>query len=172
MKPVLIFIIATFAISHSYAQKSLHQFIEKYAEVENFNNISLQGSLLNLVFNNSKNKKESVTSLNLKQLTAFWTEDYNPISKKEVRQLLNSLRKDNYEDLIFVKDGSANVNFLIQENAKTITGVILLVDDIDDFYLIQLSGKMNYDNLRDLDLDIEGIEHFKKLPKNRTRKRA
>ncbi len=109
----------------------------------------------------------------LNKLTAVWIEDYNPISKKEVNNLLKSLRKDQFEPLIIARSGTANVKFMIQENGRFINSVILLIDGIDNFLLINLTGNLDYEDLSNMDIDINGMEHFKKLPKKRpTPKRA
>ena len=168
MKTRFLIIIAIFAISQTYAQKSVEQFFEQFAAIENVNKLTLQGSLLQLAGNYTDDKKESRTIAKLNKLSAMWIEDFNPISKKSVNSLLRNLRKDQFESLIVAREGASNVNFLVRENGRHITGVILLVDSADSFLLINLTGKLKFEDLGSIDLDIEGMEHFKKIPKNRS----
>lgn len=170
MRNCILLFVAAMATSYTFAQSNLDQFFNQYSDYENVNKVSLEGGLLKLVGNSSK-EGEFLSKLN--KLTAIWIEDYNPISKKEVNYLLKSLRKDRYERLITARSGTSNVKFMIQENGRYISSVILLIDDIDNFLLINLSGNLDYEDLSKMDIDINGMEHFKKLPKKRpTPKRA
>jgi len=167
MKSWIFLFVALFATGNAFAQNGLERFVEQYAGIENVNKLTLQGGLLQLIGNNSDNQKAHKTLTKLNKLTALWIDDFNPISKKEINYLLKNLRKDRFESLVMVKDGSANVNFMVQENGDNITGVILLVDDDDSFLLINLMGNLKFEDLGNMDLDIEGMDYFKKLPKNR-----
>lgn len=173
MRSWIFLIVACFATSATIAQNGIAQFMEQYSNLENVNKLSLEGGLLQLIGNKSDSQKAKQTLNKLNKLTAFWIDDFNPISKKEVNYLLKSLRKDRFESLIMVKDGSANVNFMIQENGDRITGVILVVDDDDSFLLINLMGNLRYEDFENIDIDIEGMDYFKKLSKEKGRlKRA
>lgn len=173
MRSWLFLVVAFFATSTGIAQNGLEQFVEQYEGFENVNKLTLQGGLLQLFGNDSDNRKARNTITKLNKLTALWIEDFNPISKKDINYLLKNLRKDRFESLVMVKEGAANVNFMVQENGKNITGVILLIDDNDSFLLINLMGNLQFEDLGHIDLDIEGMDYFKKLPKNRAQlKRA
>jgi len=167
MKSWIFLFVAFLATSNAIAQNGLERFVEQYAGIENVNKLTLQGGLLQLIGNHSDDKKAHKTLQKLSKLTALWIEDFNPVSKKEVNSLLRNLRKDRFVSLIMVKEGSANVNFMVQENGAHITGVILLVDDEDSFLLINIMGNLLFEDLGKIDLDIEGMDYFKKLPKNR-----
>jgi len=164
MRNYILLFVALTASSYTFAQNHLDQFFQQYTDYDNVNKINLEGGLLKLVGNYTK---EGRTLSKLNKLTAIWVEDYNPISKKEVNYLLKSLQKDRYEPLIMAKSGTSNVKFLIQENGNHISSVILLIDDIDNFLLINLKGHLDYEDLSNIDMDINGMEHFKKLPKKR-----
>ncbi len=164
MRNCILLFVALTATSYTFAQNHLDQFFQQYADYENVSKINLEGGLLKLVGNNSK---EGKTLSKLSKLTAIWVEDYNPISKKEVNALLRSLHRDRYEPLITAKSGTSNVKFMIQENGRHINSVILLIDDIDNFLLINLRGNLEYEDLSTIDMDINGMEYFRKLPKKR-----
>jgi len=129
MKYPILLIIAIFASSYTFAQTSVERFYNQYAELENVNKFTLQGGLLQLLSSDLADPSAKKTMRKLNKLTAFWMEDYNPVSHKDVKSLLRGLQRDQFEPLVMIKDGSANVNFLVQENGDRITGVILLVDD-------------------------------------------
>ena len=164
MRNSILLFIALMASSYTFAQNHLTQFFNQYSDYENVNKISLEGGLLKLVGNTTK---EGKTLSKLNKLTAIWAEDFNPISKKEVNYLLKNLKKDHYEPLISARSGTSNVKFMIQENGNHISSVILLIDDMDHFLLINLRGNLDYEDFSNIDIDIDGIEHFKKLPKKR-----
>jgi len=114
MRQWIFLFVAFFATGNAIAQNGLDQFVEKYAGIENANKLTLQGGLLQLLGNDSANRKAHETLTKLNKLTALWIEDFNPVSKKEVNYLLKNLRKDHFESLIMVKEGRANVNFMVQ----------------------------------------------------------
>ena len=165
MRKWIFLFVAFFATGNAIAQNGLDRFIAQYEGIEHANKLTLQGGLLQLIGNDSGHEKAHKTLTKLNKLTALWIEDFNPVSKQEVNYLLRNLRKDRFESLIMVKEGSANVNFMVQENGRNITGVILLVDDEDSFLLINLMGNLQFEDLSNIDLDIEGMGYFKKLPK-------
>jgi len=164
MRNCILLFVALMATSYTFAQSHLDQFLNHYADYDHVSKVSLEGGLLKLMGNTSKDG-QLLSKLN--KLTAIWVEDYNPISKKEVNYLLKNLRKDQYEPLIIARSGTSNVKFMIQENAHHINSVILLIDDIDNFLLIHLTGNLDYEDLSNIDMEINGMEHFKKLPKKR-----
>lgn len=171
MRTIIIVIVCLMAMNPVFAQNSLNQFFNSYSELEDINKITLEGGLLKMISQSEDEVGHSLAKLD--KLSALWTDEMNPISKKEVNQLLRGLRRDNFESLLMVREGSSNVNFLVQENGTYITGVILIVDGIDSFLLVNLKGKLKFEDLGNMDLDIEGMEHFKKLPKDRSKlKRA
>lgn len=168
MKYPILLVLAIFASSHTFAQTSVERFLNQYGEVENINKLTLQGGLLQLFSQDLAESATKKTMNKLDKLTAIWVENYNPINPKEVRSLLNNLQREQFEPLVMVKDGSANVNFLVQENGNRITGVILLIDDDDHFLLVHLMGNLKFEDLSNVNFEINGMEYFKKLPKKRS----
>lgn len=147
--------------------------MDRYAGVDNFNEVSIQGSFLNFAVSQSENEEDKKTLQKISKIRAIWSNDFNPVSYRDLNQLRKELRRDHFEDLVTIQEGSANVNFLIRENGNTITDVTLIVDDEDQFLLINLEGKLKFKDLGDINLDIEGMDHFKNLPKDRSKlKRA
>ncbi len=167
MRHSFLIIIAIFASSYTFAQTSVERFFNQYAELENVNKFTLQGGLLQLFSSDLEDQDAQKTMRKLNKLSAIWVEDYNPVSHKAVKSLLRNLHKDRFEPLVMVKEGATNVNFLVQENGDRITGVILVVDADDSFLLVHLTGSLKFEDLSNVDFDIEGMDHFKKLPKKR-----
>ena len=168
MRFLFCLLIASFATGTLVAQNSVDQFFNQYAGVEHINQLNLQGSLLQFVANIEDDKKTKNTITKLHKLSALWIEDFNPIAQQDVKRLRKNLQKDYFEPLIMVKEGDSNVNLWIQENEGNITGVVLLIDGSDNFLLINLAGKLKFEDLGDIDVDIEGMDYFKKLPKKRS----
>ena len=167
MRILIIFILSISASVVGNSQNAIQGFIDKYGEAENFNHLTLQGSMLNFAANYSDSKEEQKVLTKINRINAIWTKDFNPIRKKDITSVLKSLRKDQFEPYIVAQNKGSNVNFLIQENGQQITGVVVLIDNADYFLLVQLDGKLRFEDLSEIDLEIEGMEHFKKLPKDR-----
>ena len=65
-------------------------------------------------------------------------DDGNPISSHEYKDFLNVLRKDDFEELMKIKDEGCAVDFLSREEGEHITNVLMLVHEKDGFVLISL----------------------------------
>jgi hypothetical protein len=101
------------------------------------------------------------------QLRIMIAEEKDIVSKSDVRQLMKDVRKNKFEDLITVREEDTRVNFMIREEGKTVTNVLVIISSDDEFILLSLEGALNWDDLQELNFDVEGGDIFKKIPKKR-----
>lgn len=152
-----------------HAQKSVNHFFNKYYGEEDVISVELNGLMLKLVANiaddETEGAKEILSSIN--HLKVLVLEDNHPVSNKEVRTLMTNVQDDGFEELMTVKDGDTRINFLIKEKNDIVTGLLILVKDGDSFVLLNLKGKIKFSDLQKLDFEVEGGNHFKKIPKNK-----
>jgi hypothetical protein len=152
----------------------LDQFRKKYADQENVTHLSLNGSLLHFASKQStdENTDKLFNALTGLELIAFEKDVAAPA--KDLPQILNSLKDQAYEDLVYFRNQEGNnVRIMVREKNTIITDVFLLINGEKQFLLLNLQGKMKYTDLNDLHLDIKGAEELKKLPEDRKKlKRA
>lgn len=121
--------------------------------------------MLKTVSQNSDDKEVQAILENITKVRLLLADDV--ITKSDSKQLINGMHKDNFSDLIQIREKGNNVQCLVKESGDFITDVVLLVTSDSDVILLNIMGKLTYDDLRKLDLDIKGAEHLKKLPKDR-----
>ena len=94
-------------------------------------------------------------------------EDENLVTYDDRKDLIRSLEKDKFETFLQVRDGGDKIDFFIREDGDQITNILMVVNGKDGFILLSLEGLLNLEEIIDLNIDIEGSEYLKKLPKHR-----
>ncbi len=146
----------------------IEKFYDKYISDEKVTDISLNGWILSLA---SKMSDESGTEIleKITKLRIMIAEEKDVVSKSDIKKLMKDVRKNKFEDLITVRDEDVRVNFMIREEGKKITNVLVVIKGDDEFILLSLEGALNLEDLEELNFDVEGGDIFKKLPKKNPR---
>ncbi len=171
MKKILIIASALmFTLSGLFAQtESVKTFYDRYTNQEKVSDYTINGWLLKVASEYSDNADASKVLEKITQLRVLVMDDGNPISSHEYKDFMKVLRKDSFEELIKIKDKDVDVDFFIREEGQHITNVLMLVNEKDGFVLISLEGLLKMEDLKNINLDIEGGEHFeamgKKIPR-------
>ncbi|MEM6965530.1 MAG: DUF4252 domain-containing protein [Bacteroidota bacterium] len=144
----------------------IEKFYNKYISDEKVTDISLDGWILSLA---AKMTDEEGTEIleKVTKLRIMVAEDKNVVPKADIKQLMRDVRKNQFEDLLTVREEDTRVNFMIREEGDKITNVLVVVHGADEFVLLSLEGSLDFDELRELDFDVEGGNIFKKLPNKR-----
>ncbi len=146
--------------------KPIAEFYNKWKAEENVREIKIQGWLLKLA--STFKRKDSEDLLNkVTYLRALIMEDGNTIKKYDYQTLIRSLENNSFETLIRTASGREYVDLLIREKGGAIVDAVVIVYGKDSFLLLSIEGKLNFKDLKKLDFDIDGAEHFKHLPENR-----
>ncbi|MFN7119494.1 MAG: DUF4252 domain-containing protein [Saprospiraceae bacterium] len=169
MKRILLIAALLGVAGLSFAQtKAIRTFYDKYKHLEGVEDIQLQGWLIKLAARFSDEDPEAKRLLRkISQLRILTMDNGNLVSPQEYNNLVKSIKQDAFEDLFMVKDNGQNIQFLIREKGDTITDLILLVSGNDEFVLLSLEGLLKFSDLNDLNIEVDGSEHFKKLPENK-----
>ena len=94
-------------------------------------------------------------------------EEGNLVSASEYKNLLKDIRQSSFEELLKIREGQQDIGFYIREKGDTITDVLLLVNGESQFVLLSLEGLLKFSDLNDLHIDIDGAEHFERLPEKK-----
>ena len=91
--------------------------------------------------------------------------DAEEIDESGIKKFKKNIRKENYEELMIVKDGDATIDFLIKEKNGKISDLLLVVDEDNDFIILSLSGEIDLKTVAKLsdNLDLKGGKHLKKI---------
>lgn len=157
---LLIFTLAMIPLFTMAQQKNIEAFYEKYAELDNVSDVNIEGAFLKLTVSNDNNN-EIVNKIS--RIRVMLMDEQNHVDYNDVQKLRKGILRDGFEDLIHVKDGSAKIDIMIREKGELITNILLVVNDTDNFVLFSIEGLFRLKDLKDIDLDIEGSEHLKKM---------
>ncbi len=148
--------------------KSVKKFYNKYANYENVSDVTLQGWVLKMASNFADDKTAERMLEKITKLRVLTMENGNLVNPADYSKLMREVRSDNFEDLIQIRNGTEHINLLIREDGETITDVVLFVNDADNFLLLSLEGALKFSDLQNINIDVDGSEHFKKIPKKRS----
>ena len=166
----LIVLIATILIPMcTFAQTdAVTTFYEKYQDVEDAVQVEFTGWLTKKIVQYSDDEDVKRALKDVTGLRILVLEEANAAMKADFKTLRNTIPRGNYEPLLKVREGKhTTVEFLIKEANGIVDDVLLMVHDDEELVLLNLTGKFNLRDLDkiDLDMDIDGINHFDKLKK-------
>jgi len=170
MRITLFVIVALLCQISSFGQGNyLEEFIDRYAENADASSLSLNDWSLNLTssFINKETGKKIKNKVT--QLRLLTSDNAFLASNSDIRGLISSLKKDDFESLIEVREKGNNVKFMIREDQGSITDVLMLVQGTDGFVLLSLEGLFKLKDFKNFQIDIDGGEHFHHLSKVRER---
>jgi len=133
---------------------------------EKISDISLNGWVLSMA---SKMSDEEGTEIleKITKLRIMIADEKDIVAKTDVKKLIKDVQKNSFEDLMTIRDEGTRINFMIREEGENITNVLVIIHGEGDFILLSLEGNLNFDDLKQLDFDVEGGDIFKKLPNER-----
>lgn len=153
-----------FSLSIIQAQNnSIESFYEQYAKDEKATNVTIKGWLLDIASHITSDESSKEVLSKITQLRVLLMEDGNPVTKKELSRLKKGIKKDQFEELLQIRDEGSHVDFYIREEGDHITNVLMLVNDNDEFVLLSLEGLLKFEDLKNIKIDTEGAEHFEKI---------
>jgi len=148
--------------------KPILQFYDQYQGLDNVSDIKLQGWVLRLASRFADEEQGEKLLQKITQLRVMTMEDGNLVTPRDYQRLLRDVKRDAFEELIKVKDKGQHIDLLIREKEKTITDVLLMIHEADGFILLSLEGALQFSDLNDIDIEVEGIDQFKKLPERKS----
>ncbi len=143
-------------------------FYEKYSEVEDAVQVEFTGWITKKIVQYSDDEDVKRALKDVTGLRVLVLEKANDAMRADFKTLRNDIPRNNYEALLKVREGKhTTVEFLIKEANGIVDDVLLMVHDEEELVLLNLTGKFNLRDLDkiDLDMDIDGINHFDKLKK-------
>jgi hypothetical protein len=164
----LILSIAAFCLTllNQAQTNPIDEMFDKYSEKQGFTVVSISGKMFSMFASEDKENKEADNVISkLKSIRILSVEDsllnknlnfYTELSKK--------IDFSVYEELMVVKEGPDITKFLIRQNGKIITELLVITGGPGGNSLISIKGELNLKNISDLSKDI-GIQELKSLDK-------
>lgn len=159
MKKIIfsVLMLAAFA-STSFAQNSIETKLRKYKNDEGVMAFSLSGDIANFFDSQEEKIKSKVTNCEVLLFNSG-----NDVSDSDKAKVQAAIQKDGYEMLINVKNGKNRVKVYSAGTTDVFDKVYAQVnsDDMNIYFI--LSGKIHFDELSKLTMDVSGGDIFKLL---------
>lgn len=165
MRNVLLYSLLIFLPAMAAGQsRYITKFYDHYKSQEEVTNLNLHGFVVRLAGNFVDDQDAKKVLRKVSHLRLLLMEDANLVHPQEYTSLVKGIKSDRFEELMIIREGSQRIEFFLRESGDTITDVLMLLRGEDEFLLLSLEGAFNFSDLNDLRIDINGGEHFSKLP--------
>jgi type IV secretory pathway ATPase VirB11/archaellum biosynthesis ATPase len=136
---------------------SINEFYRKYKNSgEENTHLTLPGWVVRLGVGIAKTQVEDNTEKDALKLAkkigkmrVLTFEESNPVTDKDRERLLKGVRRENFEDLIMVREEGTHVHIMMREKKDRIKNLLILVNEEDTFTMVSLKARLHYDDLND-----------------------
>ena len=171
MKKILITLAGLLIAGSMYAQtNAINDFQDKYHNSGKYFSLRIEGGLLRAIGSLDTDDPDTDEVLNLlKGITAI---DIHSICKSETHfsgsdynDMMRKIKNDKFEDLMVVNDSDSRINFMIRESRGRVSDLVMLVNDHDEFLVMNIAGDIDLHSLARLSkkMDFKGCENLEKL---------
>lgn len=170
MKKLVALLITIAAFGQLKAQDdAISKFFGKYEEDISFSNVSINSRMFSLFTDLEVEDEEDQEVLDaiskLKGLKILAKEDGD--GKKLYKEAFSLLPRNQYDELMSIRDEDKDMKFLIKEKGGTISELLMIMGGDDEFFILSLVGDIDLNQIARLSskMDIDGLENLKKLEK-------
>jgi hypothetical protein len=171
MKKLILFLSLTFIWGLSNGQtRSIREFQEKYRDYGTYFSLRIDGGLLKGLSNIETNSEEAGEFVKIMhEIEAI---DIHSIGREEagfdddeLKKFKKQIKKDNYEELMMVRDTDGDVDFMIKESRGRVSDLLLIVDGKDEFLVLNINGNIDLDHISKIgkEMNIKGMDHLEKM---------
>jgi hypothetical protein len=172
MKKLIIIIVFLIPFSLVGQKSQLNDFFEKYSGQEGYTSVYITKYLFQMfaTISDEKEDKEFKDVTSKLESIKILTVDSAMNQNKKIdfaNELKKILPKTDYKDLMVVKEGKKQINFMIRESNGKISELVMAVSGPDEPVLIFLEGDINLAKVSKLSksMKIDGFEHLEKVDK-------
>ncbi|WP_291528940.1 DUF4252 domain-containing protein [Bacteroides sp. UBA939] len=136
-----------------YAQND-NKLFEKYVDVDGVTSVYISKAMFNMMpaiediglnLMNMKGKVESLYTITTSR------KDLIPQMRNEFSQLVGKT----HEELMRVRDGKSKVTFYANMNGENVKDLLMIVDDENNFIIMQLVGRFTLQDIQEITKDID-----------------
>jgi len=167
MKTILTAMALTIASLTLYAQSpTINNFFDAVPESEEVFRLELSGFFLNLAASVADDEESKVMK-GIKAIKLLGADNVNDLPGGEVNRLTKGLRSEAFEPLAEIRDGGDKLHFMIKEDGDLITDFVAKIQGNEGgFLLISIEGAFKYEDIQNLDIEMEGLDKVKKATKD------
>lgn len=148
---ILLFVMLLPALSMAQS-RAVDQLKERFKGNEEVTSLSFSGNFLNMAswFTSDNEEDEAVKDLikGIDRMNILTIPiGGNGIPKKEVKDLRKDISKEDFEDLMVIRDGNDRINVMIKEKDGIISHLLMLINDDQDLTILDFSGHISMDDV-------------------------
>jgi hypothetical protein len=150
--------------------KSIDRVFDKYAGQEGFTTVYISKYMFDMFRDLENMEDEELEEVQevLGKLTGIKilaSEDGSPKGINFYDEIMKDLPRQEYEELMVVKDSESDVIFLAREERGVIVELLLIVSGDEDNALIAITGEINLNTIAKLGsvMNIDGMEELENL---------
>lgn len=155
MKKATLIVALALVSSITFSQsKSIDSFKNKYKDDRDATKVTLQGNIFKLIssiaeYSDDEDAQalskiaDGIKSMQILSLPKYETR----LDPDEIKQLKSNIKKDSYEELMNMKEGRETVVIYSQGSEDEVRNMLILVEDKDDFVLINIDGVLKMKDL-------------------------
>ncbi|MEO0469312.1 MAG: DUF4252 domain-containing protein [Bacteroidota bacterium] len=154
--------------SRLHAQNDIiDRLMDQYAENDDFTQIRISPSLIRLFASKEKKGDEKFADAidQMKGLRLISGETAN--GYRHFDDVVNSLDRSQYEELMSMKDEDENLLFLVKPSdiPGKVSELIMVIGGQDSFFLMSLDGQLDLESIAKIgeSMDIDGMENLERL---------
>lgn len=157
MKKITTFMFALVVLSATaFAQsKTVAKFHDKYKDDRDAKVVSLSGGLFELLssiasWDESDEDAQAIARIadNIKSLDILSIPLYKSgFNHDDIDEMRADLSKEDYEELMTVRDGGDKIYFLTQGDKSTVKNMLILIKGEDEFALLNVNGSLDMKDL-------------------------
>ncbi|MES2731773.1 MAG: DUF4252 domain-containing protein [Bacteroidota bacterium] len=151
MKKLLVLTCLLFIPLLNQAQsKAIDALQKKYKGSEETFSVNVNGHLVRLLmwFDDQKEKdlKELMKGVNHVKMLRI-PKHHSGMTSSEFQNLKADVRKEAFDELMSIRSDDGNVDILIKEKKDSVSEILLLANNADDFVVLALRGNINLDKM-------------------------
>lgn len=143
------------SLNFAYGQKSIDSLFDRYSGTDGFVCVTLKGDLLRFLRSRTDNDEKEKLPKNITEIRLLVQEDKNSVPVNFYDLVTRDLNLTGYEELLKVKETGQELRMLVRTEGDYIRE-FLMVGGGDDNLLIQIKGKITFDEAESLCSDSAG----------------
>jgi len=151
----MIFAIVVVSASAIAQSKTVEEFHNKYKNDRDAKVVSLSGGLFELLssiasWDEEDEEAQAIARIaeNIKSMDILSIPLYKSgFSSEDIDKMRADLGKENYEELMTVRDGNDKVYFMTQGDKNTIKNMLILIKEENEFALLNVNGSLEMKDL-------------------------
>lgn len=153
-KLTTILLIALLPVVALAQSKSVIDFQSKFSSDPDVTTVLIKGPLFKFIasiaeLDDNDPEMEAIGRIanGIKSMEVFSVPFYTDLNREDISTLRNELKKDGYEELLFVKEGKDLVNIMSQGKEDEIRNMVILAEEKENFTLLSINGKLSMKDL-------------------------